>query len=135
MAETTKINGYDIRDATALHEHQSLQALGCGYGTCSTSASTTAKVVTLAGYVLVKGGYVTVKFTNSVPANATMNINSKGAKNIRHRGSNIKANVIQAGDYATFIYDGTYYDLIAIDRTADFLTDTEYNDLASRLGL
>lgn len=92
------------------------QALGFGYGTCSTAAATAAKVVTLSDYTLVKNGMVSVKFTNDVPANATMNIDSKGAKNIWYQGASITAGVIKAGDLATFIYDGTRYQLIGIDR-------------------
>ena len=92
--------------------------LGFGYGTCDTAESTTAKVVTLGSYTLRTGGYVTVKFTNGVPINATMNINSKGAKNIWYRGANIVNNTILAGDLATFIYDGTRYHLIGIDRNS-----------------
>ena len=92
------------------------EKLGNGYGTCSTAESTTAKAVTLSNYLLVKNGVVSVKFTYAVPAGATMNINSKGAKNIYYKGAAITAGVIKAGDVATFIYDGTQYQLIAIDR-------------------
>lgn len=92
------------------------QALGFGYGTCSTAAATAAKVVTLSGYSLVTNGMVSVKFTNDVPADATMNINSKGAKNIWYQGANITSNIIKAGDLATFVYDGTRYQLTGIDR-------------------
>ena len=94
------------------------QALGSGYGTCSTAASTTAKTVTLSNYNLVTNGIVAVKFTNAVPASATMNINSKGAKSIYYKGSAITAGVINAGDVATFIYNGSQYHLIAVDRIA-----------------
>ena len=90
------------------------EELGQGYATCSTAASTTAKEATLSGYELVKGGIVTVLFTYSVPANATLNINSKGAKSIYSDGAAIKANVIMAGNFATFMYDGTYYHLISV---------------------
>jgi hypothetical protein len=48
-----------------------------------------------------------------------MNINSKGAKSIFYKGAKIVAGVIKAGDIATFIYDGTQYQLIAIDRWQD----------------
>lgn len=91
------------------------QGYGFGYGTCATAESTTAKVVTLANYVLTNGGYVSVKFTNGVPANATMNINSKGAKPIYYHGSAITAGIIKAGDVATFIYDGSRYVLTGVD--------------------
>ena len=90
-------------------------SLGQGYGTCSTAASTAAKVVTLSNYSLATGGIVSVKFDYDVPAGATMNINSKGAKAIYHKGAAITAGVIEAGDIATFIYS-TNYHLIAIDR-------------------
>lgn len=91
-------------------------SLGQGYGTCTTAEATTAKVVTLSNYALSAGGIVSVKFTYAVPASATMNINSKGAKNIYYRGAAITAGVIKAGDIATFMYDGTQYHLVAVDR-------------------
>lgn len=92
-------------------------SLGTGYGTCSTAAATTAKAVTLSNYSLVTGGVVSVKFTNSVPASATMNINSKGAKPIYYNGKAIVDGIICAGEIATFMYDGTNYHLLTIDRT------------------
>lgn len=95
------------------------QGLGFGYGTCATAESTTAKVVTLANYSLMNGGYVSVKFTYAVSANATMNINSKGAKAIYYRGSAITGGVIKAGDIATFIYNGTNYILLGVDSNSD----------------
>lgn len=91
-------------------------SLGQGYGTCSTAAATVAKVVTLADYALIKGGIVVVKFTNAVPASATMNINNKGAKPIYYKGKAIVDGVICAGEVATFIYDGSYYHVLAVDR-------------------
>lgn len=112
---------YDGTDYVMLNQDNNTtytpMSLGFGYGTCSTAATTTAKVVTLASYVLVKNGIVSVKFTYDVPANAIMNINSKGAKNIFYHGSKITAGVISAGDIATFIYDGTQYQLLTIDKS------------------
>ena len=90
--------------------------LGNGYGTCSTDAATTAKVATLSDYNLVVGGYISIKFTYDVPANATLNVNDRGAKNIFYKGSKIVADVIKAGDLVTFIYDGTQYVITSIDR-------------------
>ena len=91
-------------------------ALGQGYATCSTAEATVAKTATLSSYSISTGGIVAVKFTYAVPASATLNVNSKGAKNIFYRGAAITAGVIKAGDLATFIYDGTQYQLISIDR-------------------
>ena len=89
--------------------------LGHGYATCSTAAATTAKVASLSSYTLTTGGIVAVRFTYDVPANATLNINSKGAKSIYYRNAKITDGVIKAGDIATFIYS-TYYRLVSIDR-------------------
>lgn len=89
--------------------------LGQGYGTCSTDAETTAKTASLSSYTLATGGIVAIKFTNDVPAGATLNVNSKGAKSIYYRGSAIADGIIKAGDVAVFIYS-TQYHLISIDR-------------------
>lgn len=91
-------------------------SLGQGYGTCDTAETTAAKVVTLASYSLSTGGFVSVKFASAVPANATLNINSKGEKPVFYKGAAITADVIKAGDVATFVYDGTNYNLVATDR-------------------
>ena len=98
------------------------QSLGFGYGTCSTAQATVAKTASLSGYNLITNGMVAIKFTNAVPANATLNINSKGAKAIYYRGSAITANIIQAGDIALFVYNGSQYHLITIDRLIQQLT-------------
>lgn len=98
-------------DANSTYSNASL---GQGYGTCDTAEATVAKVVTLSSYALTTGGIVSVKFTNAVPASATMNINSKGAKAIYYKGAAIPAGIIKAGDVATFIYS-TNYHLISID--------------------
>lgn len=95
------------------------ESLGQGYGTCSTAAATAAKVVSLSGYALVVGGYVSVKFTYDVPANATLNINNRGAKAVYYKGAAIKAGTIKAGDVATFVYVNSQYHLVNIDKQID----------------
>lgn len=115
----TKVNTKTVTLPTDNDTTYTPQALGFGYGTCSTSASTTAKVATLTDYELKANGFVAIKFTYAVPANATLNINSKGAKSIYHGSSKIKANIIKAGDIATFVYNGSYYYLVAINNVVD----------------
>lgn len=100
-------------------------SLGQGYATCSTAAATVAKTAALSSYALTTGGIVAVKFTNDVPAGATLNINSKGAKAIYHKGAAITDGVINAGDTATFIYS-TYYHLISVDRPNYTTTVKDY---------
>lgn len=94
-------------------------SLGQGYGTCSTAEATAAKAVTLSSYTLATGGIVAVKFTYGLCASATMNINSKGAKNIFINGAAVTATtakMVKGGDIAYFIYDGTQYQFLGTDR-------------------
>lgn len=90
-------------------------SLGFGYASCTTDAATAAKTASLSNYALVNNGLVVVYFQYDVPAQATLNINSQGAKEIHFQGSRIAAGVIKAGDKCLFIYNGNYM-LIAIDR-------------------
>jgi len=125
LAHATNINDApkqlienDIALKKEIDELNKPATTGSGYGTCDTAASTLAKVVSLADYKLVKNGIIAVKFTYAVPASATLNINSKGAKAIYNRGAAITADVIEAGDIATFIYDGTHYNVLCIDKAS-----------------
>lgn len=92
--------------------------LGIGYGTCDTAAATVEKSASMTNYGIVTGGFVAIKFTNAVPANATLSINHLGARSIYYKGAAITDGVIKAGDIATFVYS-TYYHLIAIDTDVD----------------
>ena len=91
-------------------------SLGQGYGVCDTEETITAKTVTLSNYALMVGGIVSVKFTYGVSKNSTLNINNKGAKSIYYRGSTITDGVIKAGDIGVFMYNGSQYHLLTIDR-------------------
>ena len=87
-------------------------------GTCSTATSTAAKTVSLSGYTLETGSIVNITFTNAVNANATLNINSTGAKSIYYHGAAINSGIIGAGATALMFYDGTHYCLIGTDYTS-----------------
>lgn len=92
-------------------------SLGFGYGTCATAAGTAAKAVTLSSGVLgANGSIVAVKFTNAnTVTKPTLNVNSKGAKNIFWHGAQLTdTGLIKAGDIVTFMYDGTQYQIISI---------------------
>ena len=91
--------------------------LGQGYiASSGTNSSGTYTITSPTSYGLATGGVVVVKFSENCPASAKMNINSKGAKNIYYNGAAITANVIYSGDTATFMYDGTQYQLLTTDR-------------------
>lgn len=73
------------------------------FGTCTTPASTAAKVVTCTDFdSLDEGVTIHVKFTNAQSAaSPTLNVNSTGAKSITGGGS------WSAGSVCSFTYDGT----------------------------
>lgn len=82
------------------------------YGTCTTAASTQAKVVTCSDFVLETGAIITVKFTNAQTYNgtATLNVNSTGAINICRVGTTTTTRYYwSAGEVVDFVYDGTNY--------------------------
>lgn len=108
--------------------------LGFGYATCSTAEATAAKTAALPSYTLTTGGIVAVKFTNAVPAGATLNINSKGAKAIYYKGAAITAGVIKAGDTVTMIYS-TYYHVLSIDRDVDTLPPNPSDNTPLSVGI
>lgn len=91
-------------------------SLGQGYGTCPTAAAAGAKTSAITGYTLASGGVAVVRFTYAVPANATLNITGTGPKPMYFGNARIKANTIKAGDTVTFMFDGTNYRVISIDR-------------------
>lgn len=93
--------------------NMSPEAIGIGYGVSSDTGSSRTAVLT--DYNLTPNGIVAVSFASDVPANATLNINSQGAKAIYYRGSALVANVIRGGDTVTFGYDGTRYNVLCID--------------------
>lgn len=91
------------------------------YGTCGTAAGTAAKAVTCAEFTaddLIAGALVIVKFSYTNTAGTpTLNVNSKGAKNIFYQGAQITT-----GDekgllkgVCIFTYDGTQFHLICSD--------------------
>ena len=94
-----------------------------GIAACTTAESTTSKVATLSGYVATAGQMVAVRFTYNVPASSTLNINSQGAKPIYFMGSAITAGIIKASDLVTFIYNGTQYHLLSIDRWGQLISN------------
>jgi len=97
---------------------------GRGYGTCDDDGQ--QKTVTIANYELVTGGIVAIKFDKDVQANSTLNISSKGAKDIYNNGEKIGSGIILAGNTATFMYDGTRYQLLSVGDAGVKLFTAQY---------
>ncbi len=89
--------------------------IGFGYGECTTAATTAAKAVTLSDFALLKGSIVSVCFKSGVSvADATLNINSTGAKAIYIKGVALQPNVIRPMNVVAMQYDGTRFNIISI---------------------
>ena len=88
-----------------------------GRGTCTTPSSTNTKTVSMEGVTIKAGSVFAVYFSYNVRPNAKMKINNSVQANpIYHRNAPIGDNQIRGGDTATFIFDGSYYHLLAVDR-------------------
>lgn len=92
---------------------------GAFYGTSSTGAGTAAKVVTATDFTMTAGYILVVKFTNANTANGLkLNVNSLGATSVYFNGAIASAtNPLRwnAGTAVTFVYDGTYFQLISME--------------------
>jgi hypothetical protein len=99
------------------------------YATCSTAAATAEKAVALAGFTLVTGAAVTVKFTvTNTAAGPTMNVNSTGAKPIYYRNAAISTGALAANRVYDFVFNGTQWDFVGdIDANTTYtaMTQTE----------
>lgn len=112
-----------VTDGGGLKSHQTIKQDGVTgatvnrFGTCSVAAATAAKTVsiTTGTFSLEAGAKVSVKFTNANTASSpTLNVNSKGAKNIFHKGAQITTgdNKALLAGVCDFIYDGTQWHLV-----------------------
>lgn len=91
--------------------------LGQAYGVSSNNSNTAARTSSISGFKLKEGGIVAIKFTTDIDiTNSSLNISSTGSKPIYYRGSALPRGTVNAGDTVTFIYDGTYYHIISIDK-------------------
>lgn len=117
----------NVASATKLQTARSIEGVSFDgtanllrFGTCSTSAATAAKTVSISSFSLITGARVTVKFSNSnTAANPTLNVNGTGAKSIRYNSTSPSSGAIKANHTYDFVYDGTYWQVIG-----DFDTDS-----------
>ena len=89
--------------------------VGLGYGTSSDNANVQARTATLANFIMLKNMPVSIRFTTAISAdNATLNINSQGAKPLFIQGAALQAGVVKVGDVVTLIYDGTNWNIVDV---------------------
>lgn len=99
-----------------------------GIAYCSTGASTVAKEVTMPGFALESGQRIILYLsTTNSKANATLNVNSTGAKTIKIGGANTTTSNFISG-YWVCEYDGTNWNLSRLfaDVKQDDTTTSSY---------
>lgn len=112
---TTEANG--LMSST---DKTKLDNTNIAYGTCSTTAGTIPKVITISGntnWVLAAGSMITVLFDETNTAeNPTFNVNGTGVKNVFYGNSQITTSNLSYAGYKSrpmnFMYDGTQYRFI-----------------------
>ena len=88
---------------------------GTWHGVCTTLAATADKTVSVSDFLLYANVTVSVRFTDAINVpNATLNVNSTGAKPIFINGSALQYGVVLAGMTATMQYDGTNWNIIGL---------------------
>lgn len=154
MADISKItlpngNTYDIKDNSALRTHQTIKQDGVTgatinrFGTCNTASGTADKLVsiTTGNFTLEEGAKVTVKFADvNTAVSPTLNVNSTGAKNIFHQGSQITddENVALLSGTVDFVYDGTQWQLVgnnSVQGNQEVYSGTKYQYIGQNITL
>ena len=88
---------------------------GTWLGVCSTAASTSAKTVNLSDFILYPKVTISIRFMNAINVpDATLNVNSTGAKPIKINGNNLQYGVINAGMTAILQYDDTNWNIVSL---------------------
>ncbi len=100
---------------------------GNWFGKSTTAAGTGAKTASIPTYRLVMGTIVSVLFTtaNTVSGSITLNINSTGAKTVyvNNATTSVSNSLLwDANEVLTFVYDGSYYQLISRSRAITGIT-------------
>lgn len=97
------------------------------YGVSDTAAATAAKTVACAGFKLVTGAEIVVRFKNTNSADSpTLNVNGTGAKGIHYRQAAINKGYLVNTRMFRFVYDGVNYQMIG-----DIDTNTTYSNMTA----
>lgn len=78
----------------------------------ATAGTASAITAAVSNFALDTGVVVTLKITTTNAADATLNVNSTGAKTLKYSNANLVASVLKVNRFYSFVYDGTYWQLI-----------------------
>lgn len=96
------------------------------------SGTSNELIATISNFTLITGAYVNIK-VGTVNTNATLNVNNTGAKNIYYNGTQIITGMLTANNIYTFIYTGTYWEVIGDITSKNIMigTTTEWEQRSS----
>ena len=108
-------------------DKKKLDNLNIAYGTCTTAADVSEKVVNIVNdgsWSLVAGAMISIYFSNTNTANnPTLNVNALGGKKIRYGSGFIETSNLNRAGYTnricTYIYDGTDFRFLSWAFDAD----------------
>lgn len=109
-------NSRTIQDPEAQRIITDCAKIGSGIGLSTTSsAASQAQTASLSDFILLKNIPVSIRFTKGITSsNATLDINSTGAKPLYISGTPLQPGVVRAGMTVTVVYDGTNYNIVAL---------------------
>lgn len=115
---TNSVNAQNATQATKLSNARAIDGVSfdgtagiAHYGVCATAAGTTAKTVSLAGFTLVTGARITVKFTTAnTVSSPTLNVNGTGAIAIKCKDRT--TGLVWRAEIMTLVYDGTNWCIV-----------------------
>ena len=93
-----------------------------------TEGTDSAITASITNFALDTGVVVTLKITTTNSAAATLNISSTGAKTIRYNNANIFTGALKVNNLYSFLYDGTYWQLIGSLSTDTLVNQTVQTD-------
>ena len=132
-------NSGNAATATKLKTERTIDGIKFGgdknihhFGTCYTSATAISKTMDITGFALGTGAKIAVHFLNGISVdNATLNVSGTGAKEIKHKGKNIKAGAIPKNTIIEMVYNGSWQvigELNCEGTAADFFGTKNLND-------
>lgn len=123
-SETTKVEATQLKPNIPYMNY---------YGTCSTAAGTTTKVVACSEFELKAGALIAVRFDygNTATSACYLNVNSTGAKRIRRANSSTQAinHLWDDGSVLIFVYDGSSWLMTDLQVSIDSSVITQYQNL------
>ena len=122
--ETTKVEVTQIKPVIPYSNY---------YGTSSTAASDSTKVVACPEFTLETGALIAVRFSNANTNTGTcyLNVNDTGAKRIRRAEGSTQAvnNIWDANDVVLFLYNGTAFIMTGTECDIDASVFTLFTSL------